>query len=638
MSPPTVTITEATGEVAAVDPGIDRTLAVIGCCASGAAVSESVKTVTLFGTAKNGVYANRGEGPGTRLAGHVLKKNAAKVLVAYVRVPSSTPGSHGTPDLSAIVGTALPVFSEAPLSDYDLYFKVVDDGNDGAGTAIGTDGIQYIQSNDGGRNPSGTTSLGTAHSFTFPQCGSVLTFNPVADTLVAPANALRTAALAHFPKISSSIHGAADNSSDDGIGAACSTNANAITLINALRVGILAHFALGSLTHTAADTTSGGTANANIPAAAVTQHDALVLLNALIVAWNLHVVNLSYHGASDAANAVASTTPDPGTLKTNDVIQVKATGPKWSTDDLTNAFAALADSSIDFGMTAIAGPVSATEAATISAGADTLAARGKRPYIAFATRGMNVGEDESTWLEAVKADYSTFTDDRLAAFACPGRHSIDDGNRVRIFDTSALPNIVARIMGVAALSESPSWVDAGPLDGVNIVDSSGNLLAHAHDEGGDIQGLDAAHICTLRRLPDPTRRNGVYLTRPWVLFSSESRINFQPTRRVANKALRIAAAISWGTLGSAQIYIPGTVAGTGVLSLPAANIIKSKIQAVLASASGIRADISNPDDPDLVTVDRNVTVNGEEITVPISLNIVTLKYVGGIDLVLNIRR
>ncbi len=632
MSPPTVTITEATGEVSAVDPGIDKTIAIIGCCASGAAVTADIKTVTRFGTA-SGLYASRGEGPGTRLGGHILKKNPAKCIVAYCRVASSTPGSFATIDVTDVVGTALGANGGVPLGDYDLYFEVTDDGNEGAGTSIGTSGIKFKWSIDAGRTMSGTTSLGTAGYFIFPDTGCTLYLNPVASTLVVPTNALRTAVLAHFPNVTGSIHGAADSTSDDGIGAVCTTNANAITLINAIRAGMLLHFARGTLVHLVADTVNG----VAIPIAATNEQEARILLNALIVAHNLHIVDLDHHGATGVADAVATTTPVAGTLKTGDIIQNHTIGPKWSTADLGYAFTALKDSSIDFGVVVIAGPVSAAEAATISAGCDTLAEGGKMAPVLFATRNMNSGESEETWLAAVDADFAALEDNRLAVCAVPARCTIDDGNRVGIFDTAGLPNIAARVMGVAKISESPSWVDAGAIEGVSLVDSAGNLLATAHDEGGDIQGLDSSHIITFRRLPDPTRRYGAYMTRPWVKFAAGDRIQFFPSRRVANKAERIAASISWGELGSAKNYIPGAVAGTGTLSAPAAAIMKNKIQASLASASGLRSDISNPDDPDLVTVDRNVIVSGEEITVPISLNVVLFKYVAQIDLTLNIR-
>lgn len=625
---PTVTILEATGEVSAVDPGIDNTFAVLGCCELGSAGS-----IANFGTA-SGVYANRGEGPGSRLAGHVLKKNAGKAICVYYRMPSSTPGSFGTPDVSAKVGTTVIAVSGVPLNDYQLWLKVTDDGNDGAGTPIGTDGIRFQVSRGDGRNPSGVLSLGTAASYTIQHTGATVLFQPVAATLVVPANALRTKALLHFPKTSSSIHGAADSTSDDGIGSTATTNTNAITLINQLRTAILLHLARGATVHTTADITSG----VGIGAAATTQQEALTLLLQLIEAFNTHVDDGSlYHGAADVADEVSTTTPDPGTLKTGDIIRIQCTGPKWATGDLTAGFTALGGSSADFGIAAVAGPVSGTEAETIKAGIDYLNSRGKRVLGIWATRDFTNGEAEADYVADVAADYSLFTDNRCSVCATPARCTLDDGNAVEILDTTALAAIVARLIGAFTISEAPSEVGRGALDGVTIVDTSGTLLPTAHDEGGDIQGLDAAHMMTLRRLPDPTRRNGTYLTDSWVMYAPDSHIFSAQVRRVANKAERLAAAIGWGKLGSAQVYVPGSVANTGTLSEPAANIIKKAVQAVLASPSGIRDNISNPDDPDLVTVDRNVTVSAGKIAVKVSLNVVMFNYIGSIEITLNVK-
>ena len=633
MTVPTVIIEEATGAVAAVDPGIDKTIAVIGCTATGTNGSTA-----LYGTAR-GVYTNRGIGPAQRLAGAVLAKNAGKALVVLQKTPTVTAGSFGTIDDSGITGSAEAAFTGVPLDRFHLYMIVTDDGNDGDGTTIGTDGIRYKIARDRG-TMQGPYSLGTSSTISFDGTGATLAFNPVAATLVAPTNALRTAVLAHFPKTSSSIHGAADSTSDDGVGAVCTTNANAIPLINTLRVAILLHFARGSTVHTVADTTSGGASNANIPAAAVTQQEALVLLNALIVAWNLHVVNLSYHGGSDAANAVASTTPDQGTLKTGDVVFVDTFGPKWDSDGITAAFQTLGASDQNFGIVAIAGPVSAAEAAVVSAGMDYLATRGKRPLCIFATRDIDTETDETEqeWLDDVKADYSAYTDSRVTRCATPSRATIDDGISVRVYDTNALHAVCARLVSFDLVSQSPGEVALGALEGIAITDSSGTLLPSSHDEGGDIQGLDGEHFLTLMRLPDPTRARGVYITWPWVAYKEGvDRVQTLMTRRVVNKGERIMAATSFGMLGSAKTFIPGTLPGTGALSVPAANIIKAQQLGPLRSEGGLKREISNPDDPDLVTVDRNVTVNGEKVSVVCHLNITAFKYVGNVTIILNVK-
>ena len=415
-----------------------------------------------------------------------------------------------------------------------------------------------------------------------------------------------------------------------------SNTATRIALANALRAAYEAHrIKTAGGVHGSADAT-----NAITVPIAVDDTGAVLLAIELKTKYNLHrVVTLSsVHGLADSTNAVTSAAPAAGIFNTGDVVRVKAIGPKWTSDDIADAGTALKASDQNFGTIVIAGPVSKAEADVVSAMLDDLASRGKRPYCLFAARDMNEGESEQTWLDAVKADYAAYTDDRVTVCATPSRCTVDDGIRVRIFDTNALHAVCARLVGFELVSQGIGDVGLGALEGVAITDSSGTLLSTAHDEGGDIQGLDGAHFLTLYRLPDPTRAKGVYIVWPWVMYEvGVDRIQTGMTRRVANKAERIAASVGFGQLGSAKTYVAGSLPGTGVLSVPASKILESLMSAPLRSEGGLKREISDPDATDLVVVDRNVTVDGEKITVPVTISFTPKKYVGRVAITLNIK-
>lgn len=629
MAVPTVIIEEATGDVSAVDPGIDHTICVIGC-ASG--VDE---TISLYGT-KTGVRNARGEGPASRLAAHVLAENAGKALCVFYETPSTNVGTFGTPDDSLFLGTVEPAFSGEPLDSYQLYWTVVDDGNEGAGAEVGTAGIRYQSARDIGRTIEGPSDLGTAYSYTFPDTGVTLLLDPPLTALVAFVTDIREKVLAHFAE-GSLIHTAADAVSGAGIGGVPVTKADCIARMNQIRAAAVLHGArLAS--HGVADTTLLTGALAPV---AVTAQDVVTLGLDIKAKMNVHHTNVtgSMHGAGTDTHTITGTMSSRGTLKTGDTITVETAAPTPNADDVTAAFAALKTSAQQFGFVACAFPVDAAMAAIIKAGLDTIAARGKRELVIYSARNFNEAETEQEWLDAVKLDFAAFHDSRATVCATPCYQTLDDGKRVREWKQDALAAICARIVGYDLVSQSPGEVSLGALKGTRITTTAGDLLPTAHDEGGDIQGLDGAHFLTLMRLPDPTRATGVYITWPWVMYEvGTDRIQTLMTRRVANKGERIMAAVGFGELGSALTYIPGTLPGTGAISVPAANIIKRKMLGPLTAESGIKREISNPDDPDLVSADRNVTVDGEKVYVSVFLNLTPFKYVGKVTITLNIKQ
>lgn len=620
MTIPGVTYTEARGDVSPANPNVDLVFAMIGTCANG--VNGSI---AKYGTAAR-LYTARGEGPATRIAGHVLKENAGRVECVFYKAPTATAGAFATIDISAVVGTARPAISGTPLNDYTLYVEWID------ACTIGVTGGSYKYSIDGGLTFSGTTSLGTASTIVIPQTGGTITLNPPEAGLVALVNDLRTDFIAHFALTSGSVHLAADTTSGVGIGSAATNLATAITLVNTLRAALVLHGA--NLTaHTIADT---NIETGDIVAVATDGQSAVLLANDLKAKYNAHRVLLTgtVHGAADATNVTTATNAAAGTMLAGDIIQVAATGPAYDADGLTAAFAALAESSQDFSIVAMSGVVTPALAAVVSAGLNSLDARGKHCAAVFQIRPQAEGETEEEWMTATETEFASHFDDRVSKLRGHGRCVIDDGNRVRTFDGPFIAPFVARVMGAQTISEASNWVDAGALNGVSLVDEDGDLIHHDETE---LSGSDSAHFVTIRRLPDSTRRNGAYVTEPWVCRPVDGRIDYLQSRRVANRIARIAKGISWGQLGSSQTYIPGSVPNTGTLYAPVLNVIKYKIQGVLNTPAGVANDISNPSDPDLVIVDPNVTIIGEKVRVPIRVRPAFKKYIGFVDITLDIQ-
>jgi hypothetical protein len=625
---PNVTYSEVRGDAAAAQPPVENIVAVIGNSSLGTVAGTGSGAVKRFGNAQT-LSAQRGVGPGQRLLGHILRlrENITRVSGVFCRVADSVAGSFGTINTDDLTGDVVPAVSGSPLDEFELYFEVA------IGGTIGQDGITFYADAQNGRTDTpALLSLGTASSYTWPSTGATLTFNPPSAAIIALVNDLRTDFIAHFALTSGSVHLAADTTSDDGIGSAATNLATAITLVNQLRAALVLHGA--NLTaHTIADT---NIETGDLAPAATDGQTAVTLANDLKSKYNAHRVLLTgtVHGAADSTNVTSAADATHGDLEDGDIIRVRTTGPKWDTDALAAGFTALAESSEDFDVLVISGPVSASEAAAVSAGITTLEERGKRPAVLFAARGPDEGEAEEDWLDDVKADFVSYTDDRVTKCAIPARCTIDDGARVLILDTVALAPVAAHCMAMPDISTSPADVGRGALTGVSLVNEDGDRIHH--DEADNPTLDDPAHFLTLRRLPDSSLRTGTYITNPWLCYPAGGKIFIWPDRRVANLLARTAVRTSLTKLGSKLVVAPSVVQGAGILSEPAAEAIRGNIAGRCKAA--VKNNITNPDDPGLVIVDRNVTTVGPQTIVPVTLKPIFYQYAGAFEIKLDVVR
>lgn len=583
MSIPNVVLIELANALGIVANGADEVQVLIGCSSSG-----PTATPAAYGT-KTGAHADFGEGPLVEAAALSLDETEGTPVI-LIRTPSSTPGALGTIDLDLFTGTAVPVGSGTPVDSYEGYWICV------AGGTIGTDGITFKWSLDDGRHVSALTRLGTDKAFTFPDAGFALAFNPPAAALVALANDIRTQALAHFAA-TGSVHGAADTTSDDGIGIAATTNANAITLANTLRTGILAHLARGSTVHLAADVTNG----AAIPAAATTQQEARTLLIALKAALNAHEIDNTSHTADDT-HLVTEGSPAAGTVVAGDIIRQPTVEPLWASADITAAFAALQASQHTFGFVQMVGPVSAADAEVIKTAVAALRTAKKFKWAIFGARLPSDGEADSAYQTSIKADYATFTDSSCAK--CAGAWRQTSALSGRSFTRSIAPMVAARA------ARMPIYVDLarvsdGPLSRGTLYDSNKNPVGH--DEQNN-PGLDDFGWITLRTFPG--LEGEVYITNPRLSSSVGSDFVFIQHRRVMNTLERVIYIYAL----THDLNVEGIAGEDGTISEISARDIEVDLRVAIRDA--LPKAISNPDDDDLFRLTRGepVLTNGGLLT------------------------
>ncbi len=160
MSVPSVNIVELDGQLGVLPDGT-RAFAAIGPATSG-----SLDTPTAYARTTD-VITTFGAGPMVELACAMIAKTGKPVIC--VRSGNTVAGTHANIDVTKKTGTSVVTagVDTSPDDNYEPYFRVV------TGGTIGTAGITYVYSLDGGRTESPVTALGTANTFTFPNSGGI---------------------------------------------------------------------------------------------------------------------------------------------------------------------------------------------------------------------------------------------------------------------------------------------------------------------------------------------------------------------------------------------------------------------------------------------------------------------------------
>ena len=382
--------------------------------------------------------------------------------------------------------------------------------------------------------------------------------------------------------------------------------------------------------------TGTAAAHAAIGGAALDAFDVKVLI---ITGGTLGTTGITFQWSLDAVGNMSPTTalgtaltytiPNSGvvitfglsteTLAAGDVFFAPTTEPKWASADLTAAFAALSAGSQAFGFVQIAGPVSASEAATIATALDGLRSSHKGTWCLVGARGPNVAESESTWIAALESDYAaTFRTDLPV---CAGTWRVTSPISGRVYNRRITGAVGARFVRIPVHIDAAK-VALGPLTGGTLFDSNKNLKGH--DERVR-PGLTAANFITLRTFT--ITGQAAYITNPCLMSAPGSDFDLVQKRRVMNVVERVLYFFSVTLDLSAE----GTVdPETGFISETAARDIEIDIREALKTALG--PAISNPDDPALFILSRTdpVLTNGGKLTG--SSRVTPLFYIKGLTI------
>lgn len=294
-------------------------------------------------------------------------EQGTKFPAALYTTPGDTAGSYGTIDIGNVDGTARPAVDTdtEPFGTYYAAVRIIDDGNDGNGTTVGTTGILYqtCLDYDGGQTWSNTTGLGTAVSISIANSGTGFVLDPPAAQVTA--------------YIAAAVEARADT---------------------------LAHFAdLGS--HTMADTSpeQQALAASGVPATAA---DATAVMSLCRLALGAHTRNITVHAGSDPvhviAHAAATNTPSGVDLYT-----------EYRTDYNAHIGTALAEaaSGLKAATATVAAPVTLTAADLLAPGLALMAVYPRR--ITFTTAGATPSDAPATATITSEDGYGNVTTEVL---------------------------------------------------------------------------------------------------------------------------------------------------------------------------------------------------------------------------------
>ncbi len=337
-----------------------------------------------------------------------------------------------------------------------------------------------------------------------------------------------------------------------------------------------------------------------------------------------------------------------GTLLAGDYFTVATLAPTPAAADVDAAFVAIAELGIPASMVFCEFPADAAMAAHFSTGIDALEAVGMKVGLIGRTRIPDFESDESeaTWDASVRADYFTFTDDRITMVAEYGL--LIDATTTNQYLRSNIAQVAADFVRV----ERPIWPDAPadqPMANFLVSDSSGARVGHDEGPRGGVtqntlsNDSIGSRFLSAQRLPVPAIREDVFTTVPWTMYPSDGRIRNFMTRRIANAMEREAVNAGVTVLGGLTFYNPVDPSAPGSTATLTQTSIEALHAIIFQAVSGpFRNDIQNWQDAaldtGLVQVNPIVTVSGGNLlAVSVTLAPKVFGYVLDITLTLAVQ-
>lgn len=616
---------------------------IVSACAIIAPAYQGTLQTKQYSRRKQ-VYEQYLEGPLVRASVHCIETAGVPVITQRC-VAASNVGAYDTIDNAGFTGTAVPavVASSVPRNECELYFVCVEGGT------IGTAGITYRLSTAAGRgiDAKDIQRLGTGSRLTFGDTGAAIDLDPPAaqvTALVTRTNELRTDAIAHMALTTGTVHTSADTTSDDGIAAACTNVATAISLMGTIVTGLGLHFARGSGAsihiNVAGDNTTSLAAAIAAQAVAVASgaaQDAIKALAAITAAYAIHLANVVAHTIADATNTVTAPVPTTGTVVAGDIIQCQTFAPTPTTTELATAFTTISEGDKLPGLVLLPWRVTPDYGATITTGLNLLRDNGLPCRCIVQARRFDVGSDTDleTYRDNLETEWSSITDDRITVVATDLLFVLADGSATLSIPEKRLTGgaISFAARAIATPLGRTTWAPSdGPIEGGSLVDDDGALIGWNEPLGVQTR------LLVFYRVPDAVFGRPTVPSKDFCLTDPTSSIKSLRVGRILDQVDRIVRSFAWNEVGlTAAVTINPSNTAQGVLSEDSRQDLIRRCAAKLESDPVLQSSVTNLSDSDLVTLESDVMVEGDVVFLEFGTNINPRLGVGKITFTHNVK-
>lgn len=483
------------------------------CVSFGTSSKGPFNTPTPFNAGSSTLKTTFGAGPGVKAAAYVATKTGADGI--FIRLAKTIAAAFKSAVIATALGTSVPTLSGTPLGRFDVLFVVT------TGGTVGTAGVFYKVSIDGGRTFFNTTALGVATTLVLP--GSGITINFGAGTLTAAG----TIAFYTLPASQSVLPLTITRSA----ASTCVVTETAALPEDAYDVlfEVLTGGTIGVAGITFRYSLDGGKTYSAETALGTATTFAL------------------FDGAELAGLTLAFAA---GTLDVGDAVTFFTTAPAWQASDAVAALAVLRATNLRWSFLHAVGAIDPSSAGSLGSVMTGWAANNKFAWCAGSVRewGVRSNEPETAWISRLLATWSSFADTRIALGAGYTRITCPiTGRRNRRPCTWAA---VARWISIAPQTDLGEKA-TGILSSDITLHEDGMLVEHDADNNS---ALHDARFVTLRSWPDEA---GVWFT-SGNLMGPDGDIQLVAYRRVLNIAEEVFQKAMRETLKSNLAREPAT--------------------------------------------------------------------------------
>lgn len=633
MPTPQVGIEEATGIPPLPSTDIISRVAILAVANDGTLDTKPLDTLA-------GISDEYDKGVLVRHSKHIFARTKKAFLAQ--RCEATNVGSYGTLDDSAFTGTALPVVVSAtvPTDEAELYIKIVEGGT------FGTTGIKYRRSDSYGREGDSSMplrALGTATRIEFDAVNAAIEFDPPLAAVLTYVNELVDDAIDHFAE-GATIHGAADAGPYTISGTAASQSAAITRLVEAIAAAKLHVVKISSSIHGAADNTVLAALNAiTTPTTGQTLITTAIAFETAFFGDGLAVNSghtmrtaSSIHGSVDATNVIAAATPSRGTAVAGDIVRVNTVAPSPTSGEVATAFTTLADSDYTPALVLLPGRTPANYRATISQGLDNMKDQGK-PCLCYVQARKRTDGDATLadYRDNVEAEWiAEGLDNRIKVVFGDYRWDFTDGANVRRRLIGSATHLMVREINTEYFRTI--WdVSRGQIEDAYPLNESGVFDGWSEPQGRETQ-LQAFY-----RVPNAELGRPLVASVDYSLADlDQDRTTTGRERRVTDELARIVGRWAWNQVGalSAVTRIPNTTTGTLKASVRAS--YERSLAAIIQQRMGGTAPncaISDTDLPDLVSINPTVTLVGANVYLAVTVNYTIIGANERVDTVLSVR-